>query len=204
MCSGLWQIKLILPPFGTLITLVFLCMPPKKTKTNARPRLQAAHNPVLPLVFGALVLFIVALVVYANSQSSPSSLLTDTDIVALANAEEAGAAVPEPALDNPNETADGPNQHLHTVGEGETVFGIARRYRQSADQLRQTNNLTNDALQIGQTLRIRVRAVHTVATGESLADIARRYQTDEAQLLVANRMENPQLQVGQRIVIPLP
>ncbi len=179
-------------------------MPSKKTKPTAKPRPGAAHNPVLPFVFGALFLFIIGLIVYANSQSSPSSLLTDTDIGAVAEAEAAGEPVSEPPLDNSQPTTGGTTQHLHTVAEGETVFAIARRYQLSADQLRQANNLTGDALQIGQALRIRVRAVHTVAAGESLSVIAQRYQADQSQILQANQLEGAQLQIGQRLVIPLP
>jgi len=44
----------------------------------------------------------------------------------------------------------------HVIRSGETLSGIAQRYRVSQQQLRTANNLTNDRLRVGQTLRIPV------------------------------------------------
>jgi LysM repeat protein len=41
---------------------------------------------------------------------------------------------------------------VHTVGQGQTLFSIARQYEVSVDQLKQWNQLTGNELKIGQTL----------------------------------------------------
>jgi murein DD-endopeptidase MepM/ murein hydrolase activator NlpD len=43
---------------------------------------------------------------------------------------------------------------IHTVQSGDTLFGIARRYSIGVDQIRLWNKLTNDALTLGQKLRV--------------------------------------------------
>lgn len=60
-------------------------------------------------------------------------------------AEPSEPAAPEPAR---------PAGRAHVVRPGESLWGIARRYGLSVDQLRAANDLRNDRLQIGQTLRI--------------------------------------------------
>jgi membrane-bound lytic murein transglycosylase D len=48
-----------------------------------------------------------------------------------------------------------PARREHTVGEGETLWGIARRYETTVDSLRRANDLDeDDAIQPGQKLRI--------------------------------------------------
>lgn len=43
----------------------------------------------------------------------------------------------------------------HTVGDGETLWGIARRYETTVESLRRANNLDeDDQIQPGQKLRI--------------------------------------------------
>jgi murein DD-endopeptidase MepM/ murein hydrolase activator NlpD len=42
----------------------------------------------------------------------------------------------------------------HTVRPGDTLFGVARQYNISVAQVRQWNNLTSDALALGQVLRV--------------------------------------------------
>ena len=43
----------------------------------------------------------------------------------------------------------------HTVVQGETLFGISRRFDQPVDRIKQFNNLTNDAITPGQKLIVR-------------------------------------------------
>jgi N-acetylmuramoyl-L-alanine amidase len=42
----------------------------------------------------------------------------------------------------------------HVVRRGETLTGLARRYRTSPDVLRQLNRLTQDDIKVGQRLRV--------------------------------------------------
>lgn len=100
----------------------------------------------------------------------------------------------------------------HVVAEGETLYGIARRYSTSVAQLKQLNpELSRQALRAGMTLRVplappkkEVQAepiVHRVARGETLYSIARRYGETVETLMKLNALTSPQLREGQRLVV---
>ncbi|HWK90614.1 MAG TPA: LysM peptidoglycan-binding domain-containing protein [Longimicrobium sp.] len=65
----------------------------------------------------------------------------------------------------------------HTVAEGETVWGIARRYEVSADAVREANDLENESIRPGQTLRIPRAAA---ASGERGTAAAARTPAERA------------------------
>lgn len=54
----------------------------------------------------------------------------------------------------PQSAARGAARRTHTVGSGETLWGIARRYGVSTDALRKANQLRDDRVRLGQTLVI--------------------------------------------------
>lgn len=106
----------------------------------------------------------------------------------------------------------------HRVRRGETLSGIARRYRVTVSQLRSWNALRSNNLRVGQVLRLRpgrartstARAapsegakVHLVRAGDTLSSIARRYGTTIRALQSANRFPAGRtLLAGQRLRIP--
>jgi N-acetylmuramoyl-L-alanine amidase len=47
-----------------------------------------------------------------------------------------------------------PTVSEHTISRGETLSGIAERYRVSLSRLREANDLRNDTIRIGQVLQI--------------------------------------------------
>lgn len=106
----------------------------------------------------------------------------------------------------------------HTVGKGDTLSSIARRYNVSQDSLRRVNNLNSSMIRAGQTLRIPGRGTgtatastprapayrqHRVASGQTLSSIARRYDVSIADLRDANGMGASNLiKVGQTLRVP--
>ena len=111
----------------------------------------------------------------------------------------------------------------HRIGPGETLSGIAVRYRTTAGTLAARNDLANPRHIIaGHTLLVprpksaataasaakpqapaRPAATHVVRDGDTLSGIAARYGVSLPTLLKANRISNPRLILpGQRIGIP--
>ncbi len=110
----------------------------------------------------------------------------------------------------------------HTVRNGETAWGISRKYRVKFDDLIKVNRLssTNPVLRIGQKLKIPGVAPkttpktstkkpvsyrsHKVARNETLSKIGRKYGVSLAALRSANNLANPNmLYVGQTIRVPV-
>ena len=105
----------------------------------------------------------------------------------------------------------------HTVRRGETLGGIAQRYRTSVRTLQRLNGLRSaNFIRIGQELRVSLRGkgrrpvrlaqgaaqdgTHIVRWGESLDRIARRYNTTVAALQKLNGIKNAALiRVGTKL-----
>jgi LysM repeat protein len=102
----------------------------------------------------------------------------------------------------------------HTVDEGETLAGIARRYGTTITALAEANGLDDPNLIVAGTTLVVPGAgavvtapssatTHTVRAGETLADIAERYGTTISALVDANAIRNQNLIVtGDRLSIP--
>jgi peptidoglycan DL-endopeptidase LytF len=116
-----------------------------------------------------------------------------------------------------------PTGTQYTVAAGDTVWGIASRYKIDVDSLRKANQLQSDMLSIGQTLVIPpygtgegapvVPAVpsepakttgteYSVVPGDSLSVIAKRFNISVEQLKQANQLTTDFLKVGQVLKIP--
>lgn len=112
------------------------------------------------------------------------------------------------------------NGDVHTVGPGETLFSISRLYNLSVDELKSMNNLTANALSVGQQLKIKranttvvvqpeVRATtvvgyHSVAPQETLYSISREYGVTIQQLKEWNEMTGTNLEIGQLVRVAPP
>ncbi|MFT4638742.1 MAG: LysM repeat protein [Verrucomicrobiales bacterium] len=107
---------------------------------------------------------------------------------------------------------------IHTVRNGETLWGIARKCGVSFDELVRLNGLSikNPNIKIGTHLKlpggVKVAAPrnapakgvnHLVQAGETLSQISRRYRVSAKAIQTANNMANPNsLRVGQPLLIP--
>ncbi len=110
----------------------------------------------------------------------------------------------------------------HQVRRGETLGGIARRYRTTVRVLRQLNNLRGNLIRAGHYLVIPIparaggsqqnalrgvaangdKSIHTVRSGENLWFLSRRYGTTVRQLCHWNNISpRALLQPGQQIIV---
>lgn len=140
------------------------------------------------------------------------------------------AAEEKPVPENKSADAAG----THTVLRNETIFTIAKQYGVTAYQIRKLNDLPDNAITIGQVLKVpggivadvqlpkekqtentrtkekEVQAsneesfIHTVATGENIFSIAKKYNLTAYQIRTANKLDDNTLKVDQKLVIPKP
>ncbi|MGB3851322.1 MAG: LysM peptidoglycan-binding domain-containing protein [Tunicatimonas sp.] len=101
---------------------------------------------------------------------------------------------------------------LHQVGEGETLFAIAQRYRVPMNDLRGFNQQTNtEKLNIGDTLRIPLfpalakgkKVRHRVEEGQTLFSIARKHGVPVNDIRTWNALEGQSIAIGQDIIVYL-
>ncbi len=101
----------------------------------------------------------------------------------------------------------------HIVQRGESLAGIARRYRVSPEEIQRTNRLSSSGLRAGQVLKIPAggelpapavpgRKVYAVQAGDTLSSIARKHKMSLERLLALNRLTaEAALQPGQRLIV---
>jgi LysM repeat protein len=91
----------------------------------------------------------------------------------------------------------------YTVKKGDTLYGIANTYGISVNELKSYNNLTSNALSIGQILKIPTsnQVTYTVKKGDSLYGIANKYNTTVDSIKSKNNLTSNLLSIGQILVI---
>ncbi len=102
--------------------------------------------------------------------------------------------------------------NYYTVQSGDTLSGIAWRYRTTVNALMQANDLYSDFIYQGQRLCVPPgvasspsgpSSYYTVRPGDTLAVIAWRFGVSQTAIVQANNLSNPSfIYVGQRLLIP--
>ena len=120
-----------------------------------------------------------------------------------------------------------PEWIYHTIAKGEGLYGIARKYGTTVEQIQKWNNIASpDKITAGQKLKIRNGNIpsetakpaatpqsetaptssstifHTVQKGETMGRIAEKYHTTVEQILKWNNLTNPdKIAEGQKLKI---
>ena len=103
-----------------------------------------------------------------------------------------------------------PTYGTYTVQKGDTLYGIARKYNLSVDELKGLNNITSNNLYIGQQLKVPKQEIiedenyeiYTVVKGDSLWLISQKYDVSVDDLIEINDLETVNLQIGDKLKIP--
>jgi LysM repeat protein len=119
-------------------------------------------------------------------------------------------AVPENG-ERPSGQETGDGYIEHRVQQGETWFGIARRYEISRSALAAANpDVEPERLRAGEVLLIPSSTAaspggvrHRVVEGDSLWGIARRYGVEMERIRAANNLSSDRVRIGQVLVIPV-
>ena len=101
--------------------------------------------------------------------------------------------------------------NTYIVKSGDTLYSIANKYNLTVDELKKLNNLTNNTLSIGQTLKIRETTsdiitedydYYTIKQGDTLYSIAQKYNTTVDNIKSLNNLTSNTLSIGTLIKIP--
>jgi LysM repeat protein len=94
----------------------------------------------------------------------------------------------------------------HTVGSGETFYGVANRYNMKVSTLKALNpNVSESDVKAGVTrLNVKTMAVHTVGPGDVLRIVAQKYGVSKEAIMRANHKDKDIATRGERLIIPYP
>lgn len=101
----------------------------------------------------------------------------------------------------------------YVVKSGDSLWSIASKNNTTVNELKSLNNLSNNALQIGQLLKLPTinsgnnnfttsQNIYTVQKGDSLWAIANKYGTTVDNIKSANNLTSNNLSIGQTLIIP--
>ena len=100
----------------------------------------------------------------------------------------------------------------YTVKSGDTLYGIAKQYGLSVDELKAMNNLKSNTLSINQKLLVSGTSPSTPSTstydtyivqkGDSLWSIANKHNTTVDNLKSINNLSSNVLSIGQKLLVP--
>ncbi len=98
----------------------------------------------------------------------------------------------------------GGESYTHTVGEGETFFGIANRYNIKKETLKAMNpGVDESGIKVGVTkLKIRIKTVHTVGPGDIIRVVSKKYGVSQTLIMQANKKTKNVAQRGEKLIIP--
>ena len=115
-------------------------------------------------------------------------------------------------INNENIESDGINYNLqnHIVVKGESLFGIAKQYSSTVEQLKKINSGLNDNISPGQLILVPIKVqkelkdsslFHIVETGETLYSIAKMHLLSVKELKKLNLELSDNIQIGQKIIV---
>lgn len=101
------------------------------------------------------------------------------------------------------------NDNYYIVKSGDTLYGIARKYGVSVNDIKIANNLSSNLLTIGKRLLIpssnnikEDNNYYIVKSGDTLYSIAKKYNTTVDEIKRLNNKNNNTLSIGEKLLIP--
>jgi LysM repeat protein len=96
---------------------------------------------------------------------------------------------------------------VYQVKNGDTLYGIAKKYNISVAELKTINDLVSDDLFVGQLLNVpsglSLVNSYIVNSGDTLYSIAKSFNISVNKLKEYNNLTNNLLSIGQKLLIPI-
>ncbi|MEH7382096.1 LysM peptidoglycan-binding domain-containing protein [Bacillus sp. JJ1533] len=102
-------------------------------------------------------------------------------------------------LCSPIHTSAKGHENLYVVQAGDTLSGIAKKFKTTVDELKITNGLQSDIFVVGQ--RLWVPFSYEIASGDTLKGIASRFHSSTEQIIKTNGLSSEQVIPGQLLKI---
>ena len=155
----------------------------------------------------------------ANKLTSDMIFVNQTLLIPGSLSETEDDKVTEPSSPSTPETKPEAGQSAYKVTSGDTLSGIARKYKTTVSAIKSVNNLKSDMIYVNQTLMIPGKAAETapsesqqpetkpdttqttykIKAGDTLSGIARRYNTTVSAIKSANKLSSDMIYVGQTL-----
>ncbi len=99
------------------------------------------------------------------------------------------------------------DSNVYIVKSGDTLYGIAKKYNLSVDDLKRLNNLTSNTLAVGQKLIVTESKnnetnTYVVQKGDTLYGLANKFGVSVDSLKSLNNLTSNNLSIGQVLKIP--
>lgn len=108
-------------------------------------------------------------------------------------------------ISSADSTGDDGNDNYYVVKSGDTLWSIARKYNLSVNELKALNNLSSNALSVGQRLIVGKESSndYVVSSGDTLWAIARKFNVSVDDIKALNNLSSNNLSIGMTLKIPL-
>lgn len=136
-----------------------------------------------------------------NQPSSNRLALLAMALVAVSSCTRTSAPAPV-SVYNEQPTPSAPG--MITVGRGDSVYELAKRYNVPMREVIELNRLSPPyALAIGQRIKLPTARFYTVQRGDTMYGISRMHQVGMSELARANGLQEPYaIRVGQQLQLP--
>ena len=96
------------------------------------------------------------------------------------------------------------NSNIYTVGEGDTLYSVSKRYNITVEELQELNGLTDTAISLGQELKVKSgteRNSYIVEKGDTLYSISIKYNLTIEELQKLNGLKGTEINIGQELFV---